>query len=104
MNYWSATRCKELIDSNQALAIDIREPYEFTYVNCGFKNIPMAELTSFLSTHDRSLPIILMCQSGRRAQAAGNLIETELGFTQVIILEDGIQGWKNEIDQTLKLD
>jgi rhodanese-related sulfurtransferase len=46
----------------------------------------------------------LLCQSGKRAQAAGNLIETELGFLEVIIVEQGIQGWQKEVDPSLKLD
>jgi rhodanese-related sulfurtransferase len=48
--------------------------------------------------------LVLLCQSGKRAQATGNLIETELGFLEVIIVEQGIQGWKMEVDPSLKLD
>jgi len=104
MKCWNASQCKELLEKENVRALDIREPYEYHHVNCGFINIPMATLIDFLQEKDRSTPLILLCQSGKRAQAAGNLIETELGFTQVIIIEQGIQGWQMEVDPSLKLD
>jgi len=104
MKCWNASQCKELLEKENVLALDIREPYEYHNVNCGFINIQMATLIDFLQEKDRSTPLILLCQSGKRAQAAGNLIETELGFTQVIIIEQGIQGWQMEVDPSLKLD
>jgi sulfur-carrier protein adenylyltransferase/sulfurtransferase len=104
MKYWNASRCKELLEKGTVLALDIREPYEYQLVNCGFNNVPMASLIEFLKEKDRSTPLVLLCQSGKRSQAAGNLIETELGFLEVIIVEQGIQGWQMEVDPSLKLD
>jgi len=104
MKYWNASRCKELLEKGSVLALDIREPYEYQHVNCGFNNVPMATLIEFLQEKDRSTPLLLLCQSGKRAQAAGNLIETELGFVEVIIVEQGLQGWQKEVDSSLKLD
>ena len=104
MKYWNASRCKELLEKGTVLALDIREPYEYQHVNCGFNNVPMATLIEFLQEKDRSTPLVLLCQSGKRSQAAGNLIETELGFVEVIIVEQGLQGWQKEVDSSLKLD
>ena len=72
MKYWNASRCKELLEKGTVLALDIREPYEYHHVNCGFNNVPMASLIEFLQEKDRSTPLVLLCQSGKRAQAAGN--------------------------------
>jgi len=104
MKYWSAHQCKVFIETEKVLTIDIREPYEFQQVNCGFTNIPMDLLMNYLESKDRNTPIILLCHSGKRSQAAGNLIETELGFSDVIIVEHGIKGWQIEVDPSLKLD
>lgn len=104
MKLWSAKKCKEYLEKDSVLALDIREPYEYHQANCGFTNIPMATLIDFLQEKDRSTSLILLCQSGKRAIAAGNLIETELGFSDVIIVEHGIQGWQSDVDPSLKFD
>lgn len=104
MKCWNASRCKEFLEKETVLALDIREPYEYDHVNCGFNNVPMATLIEFLREKNRTIPLVLLCQSGKRAQAAGNLIETELGFSEVIIVEMGIQGWQLEVDPSLKID
>jgi sulfur-carrier protein adenylyltransferase/sulfurtransferase len=104
MKLISAKTCKELIEKEKVLAIDIREPYEFEQVNCGFINVPMADLYEYLKSVEPNRMIIIMCQSGRRALATGNLVETELGFENIIVMEQGIQGWQAEVDPSLKLD
>ena len=48
--------------------------------------------------------IIIMCQSGRRAEAVANLLETEYNLKPIYIMEGGINAWKEKIDQTLQLD
>ena len=60
----------------------------------------MASLIEFLREKDRTTPLVLLCQSGKRAQAAGNLMETELGFLEVIIVEQGLQGWQMELKES----
>jgi rhodanese-related sulfurtransferase len=45
-----------------------------------------------------------MCQSGRRAEAVVNLLETEFHFPQVFVMEGGILGWIEHVDPSLKHD
>jgi rhodanese-related sulfurtransferase len=59
MKCWNASRCKELLDQGTVLALDIREPYEYQHVNCGFNNVPMATLIEFLQEKDRTTPLVL---------------------------------------------
>jgi rhodanese-related sulfurtransferase len=40
----------------------------------------------------------LLCNSGKRASALGNLLETEQAFLEVYIVEDGMQGWNRWIE------
>ena len=37
--------------------------------------------------------VILMCQSGRRAEALANFMETEFNAGNICILEGGINAW-----------
>lgn len=104
MEVKSAKVCQRLIKQGEAIAFDIREPYEFEFSNCGFRHVPMNDLPSAVKNFDKSEKIILMCYSGKRAQALGNLLETEFGFKHIIILEHGIQGWKALVDPTLILE
>jgi len=45
-----------------------------------------------------------MCQSGRRAEAVVNLLETEYHFPHVFVMEGGINGWIEHVDPSLKQD
>jgi rhodanese-related sulfurtransferase len=46
---------------------------------------------------------MLLCRSGKRAEAIGNLLEVEHGFEHIIIVENGMQGWQEEVDTTLSI-
>jgi len=104
MEFRNAIECQSLLNEEGALALDIREAYEYEYCNCGFQHIPMADLPMRLKEFDRHRKVILMCKSGKRAEAAGNLLETEMGFSHIIVLENGILGWKEHIDPTLTIE
>jgi adenylyltransferase/sulfurtransferase len=104
MRYISPKDCKKRLDSNEVEVIDIREPYEFEACNAGFKNIPMAELTLNLENLASVKDNVIMCKSGKRAEAIVNFLETEHNITNLFVLEGGITEWANQIDNTLQLD
>jgi len=104
MKILKATECFKMIESNKAIhCVDVREPYEYEFGNCGFQNIPMETLRHQAEQMDKSIEIMLLCRSGKRAEAIGNLLEVEHGFEHVIIVENGMQGWKEEVDTTLSI-
>jgi rhodanese-related sulfurtransferase len=37
--------------------------------------------------------VVLMCQSGKRAEALANFMETEFAATNICVLEGGINAW-----------
>ena len=90
---FDATR---LINSENAVILDIREPREFT----GFRlpnavHIPLsqlkergAELAKFVSR-----PVIVYCERGLRGGAAAGAL-AKLGFTRVQSLRGGLRAWK----------
>lgn len=104
MKILKATVCFKMIESNKAIhCVDVREPYEYEFGNCGFQNIPMETLKHQAEQMDKSIEIMLLCRSGKRAEAIGNLLEVEHGFERIIIVENGMQGWQEEVDTTLSI-
>jgi rhodanese-related sulfurtransferase len=104
MKFITARDLKNKMDAGQSICvIDIREPFEYQFCNIGSLHIPMAELPDKIHEIPSHEMIVLMCKSGKRAEAVGNLISVEKGI-EVFILEGGITAWKDEVDNLLELD
>lgn len=84
--------------------VDIREKYEYEYVNIQTINIPMSEVCQRLNEFPKDRSLVLMCQSGNRASALGNLLTVDYGLTNIFVMEGGIKAWKEQVDNTLILD
>ena len=90
---FDATR---LINSENAVILDIREPREFTGSRLpNAVHIPLsqlkergAELAKFVSR-----PVIVYCERGLRGGAAAGAL-AKLGFTRVQSLRGGLRAWK----------
>lgn len=87
---------KAIVDQHKCLLIDIREPYERNACKIECLAIPMAEFVNRYANFDTYEKVILMCQSGKRAEALANFIETEYNATNLYVLEGGINAWINE--------
>jgi rhodanese-related sulfurtransferase len=91
---FDATR---LINSDNAILLDIREAKEFTGSRLpNAMHIPLseldkrgAELAKFVSR-----PVIVYCERGMRSGAATSPL-TKLGFTHVQSLRGGLRAWKD---------
>ena len=86
------------------MVIDIREDYEYQNCNAGFAHIPMGDISTRFQEISKDKDVVIMCQSGRRAEAVVNLLETEYHFPHVFVLEGGINGWIEHVDPSLKSD
>lgn len=104
MRFITPSECKKRLDNSEVELIDIREPYEYEACNAGFKNIPMAELILKIENITSNKDHVIMCRSGKRAEALVNFLETEHKIKNVMVLEGGITEWANQIDKTLNLD
>jgi rhodanese-related sulfurtransferase len=82
-----------LNDPENCCLIDIREPYELLNCKIDCPSIPMAEFAAAYPTLKHYKQVVLMCQSGKRAEALANFIETEFNATNICILEGGINAW-----------
>jgi rhodanese-related sulfurtransferase len=91
---FDATR---LINSENAIILDIREPKEFTGARLpNAIHVPLsqmkergAELAKFVSR-----PVIVYCERGMRGGAAAAAL-AKLGFTRVQNLRGGLRAWKD---------
>jgi rhodanese-related sulfurtransferase len=100
----SASDLQELLNAGTHVVIDIREPYEYVACNIGSKHIPMGEICNRVSELPKDKELVIMCRSGKRAEAVANVLISDHGLSNVLILEGGITAWKEEIDPTLDLD
>ncbi|MEN9997551.1 MAG: hypothetical protein RI922_541 [Bacteroidota bacterium] len=89
---------------NEFEIIDIREPYEYDLANICSKHIPMGEINHRIDELPKDKNIVVMCRSGKRAEAVANLLMTDYSLSNVYILDGGILAWKENIDNTLDLD
>lgn len=105
MRIISALELNEAIHKGENYEIiDIREPYEYSACNIGSTHIPMGELCDRLSEIPADKDVVIMCRSGKRAEAMANLLSTDFEMNNIWILDGGILAWKEQVDQTLELD
>ena len=75
--------------------VDVREPGETAgSMIAGSTNIPLPDLRIRLGGLDPTVPIVTVCQSGRRSQRAAEVLQAA-GFT-VANLDGGIDRWTAE--------
>ena len=93
---------RKLVDNpGSALIIDVREPQEFAAGHVpGAINIPRGLIDSQIwnligapEKADMERPIILQCQSGKRASLAAQTLG-ELGFTQTTVVLMNLNDWQ----------
>lgn len=88
----------------QHFLVDIREQYERDACSIPSVHIPMAEVCERLNELPNDQEIILMCNSGKRAEALGNLLIYDYSKTNIAILEGGIQAWVEQIEPSLSIN
>jgi adenylyltransferase/sulfurtransferase len=79
------------------ILIDIREPYEYQSCQIEALKIPMAEFAARFSEFSKEQSLVLMCQSGKRAEALANFIETEFAAENIYVLSGGLNAYISEV-------
>lgn len=93
----AAVQASLLINREDALVLDVREPAEF---NSGriphAKHIPLGQLDKRIDelTKWKEKPVIAYCQSGNRSASACAALK-KAGFTQVHNLNGGLPAWQD---------
>ena len=92
----SAAGAVTLINREKAVVIDVSETDEFAAGHVGgAKNVPFGELEDKLAAaaKNKSLPLILVCATGARANRA-LAVAKKLGYEQAQVLSGGLKAWK----------
>ena len=84
--------------------VDVREPYEYDACNIGSVHIPMGEICNRITDLPKNKNIVIMCRSGKRAEAVANILMTDYSISNVYILDGGILAWKDQIDSNLDIE
>jgi rhodanese-related sulfurtransferase len=93
----SPAQATQLINRQDALVIDVREPAEFAAGHLlGAKNLPLARLAApgaeVAKRKDR--PVIVYCDGTDRASKAAAALKKQ-GFARVLNLAGGIKAWQD---------
>ena len=94
----TATQATQLINREDALVVDVRDPGDFGAGHIlGAKSVPLARLESGDVPNDLSKrkdkSLILYCERGDRADKAAAALRKQ-GFGKVVSLSGGIAGWR----------
>lgn len=85
----------QMMNREKAVVIDVSEPDEFSAGHItNSRNIPLGKLDGAkgLPTN-KTLPVVLVCASGRRAQSAVAVVRKQ-GHQRVHVLHGGLAGWR----------
>ena len=90
----SPIEAKRLIDEEDALLVDIREPVEFAREHIdGARIMPLSVFALLPPEADLKRPAIFYCQSGRRTKNHAETLEKR-GFSRTYDVQGGLNGWK----------
>ncbi|AFJ02548.1 Rhodanese [Methylophaga frappieri] len=94
-----------LAEHEDAILIDVRETHELVNgMLDGAVHIPMNHIPGSIDelVAHKASPMVLICRSGYRSMQVGYFLE-QAGFTDIINLEDGMNGWAAKIDTNMKV-
>ena len=81
--------------------IDIREEHELAVSTIGGKHIPMDQVIASVSLLSDDLPVIIMCNSGKRSAAVVHSLEKKFNMKNLYSLQGGIAAWIEEVDHSI---
>ena len=92
----SPSQATQLINREDALMVDVRDPGEFGAGHIlGAKNLPLSGIASGaeLAAKRKDRPLIVYCDTGNRAAKAVAALKTQ-GYSKVLNLSGGLGAWQ----------
>ena len=86
---------KKLNNNDTFQIIDIRESYEYEDGALTDENIPLDTMMSSLDRIAKDRPVVIYCQSGKRANAIIYMLEKEYKLDNLYSLEGGYEAIMN---------
>jgi rhodanese-related sulfurtransferase len=102
MEFISAHQLQVGISQGKYTVVDVRESYERAICSIASLHIPMGEINARYKTIPKDAPIVILCKSGKRAEAVANYLEKEHEYRNLSVLNGGILAWIEEIDSLLE--
>lgn len=93
MKLISAADLKQLIESSSIELLDIREPWEHAICNIGGSHVVMHEIPKHPFNWAPNQKVCVICKTGKRAEAAANLLHHQYPQVEFFILDGGITAW-----------
>jgi rhodanese-related sulfurtransferase len=91
MQFITATELKNrLTQSDDLFLLDIREAYEREVNSIPSTHIPMGEVCARLNELPADKTVVVICNSGQRAEALTNLLESDFNQERLIVLQGGM--------------
>jgi rhodanese-related sulfurtransferase len=103
MREMPAEQLKQYLDncSEPPLLLDVRQPWEFDVCKLeGSTLLPMSQIPSALQDLDPDRETVVICHHGIRSRSVARYLE-HAGFSNVINLSDGVDGWAKSVDKTM---
>jgi rhodanese-related sulfurtransferase len=104
MKQMNPSELQTLLSSGaQPLMLDVREANELPYgMIDGSQHIPMNDIPARLEEFAdyKQQTVVLICRSGKRSAQVGQFME-HVGFTDVINLDGGMNGWATDVDTSM---
>ena len=90
----STLEATQLINSRNAVVIDVRTPEEFATGSLpGARNIPVDKFDQKMRDIKKDKPLIVVCASSSRAGKAATQLRAS-GFGEVYVLAGGLAAWR----------
>ncbi len=85
----------QMVNREKAVLIDVCEPAEYAAGHAvGARSVPLASLESSKALPgNKTLPLIVVCQSGARASRAVGVLR-KLGYENARALSGGMRAWR----------
>jgi rhodanese-related sulfurtransferase len=100
MREFSAKELQQYLESaaQQPLLLDVREPWEFKTARIdGATLVPMRSVPAKVTELDPQQEVVVICHHGVRSRMVCLFLENH-GFTNVINLNGGVDGWARDVD------
>ena len=90
---------RERLDADSEVRLlDVRTPEEWRAARLpGALRLDAALAAEIVTNWDRDLPVLVMCHHGIRSKVVAYQLRGA-GFTNVMNLEGGLDGWSKEVD------
>lgn len=101
MREFNAEELRHYLESNKPFLLDVRQPWEYDV--CRLDNstlIPMGKIPAEMDMLDKDRETVVICHHGIRSRQVGYYLE-QAGFSNIINLKGGVNGWAHQVDNTM---